>query len=284
MQKNLFSLIQQYEKQFTNAEKKVAVFIRAHAGEALNMTITELAENCEVGDTTVFRFCKTLKLNGYQDFKMLLAQTVAQDTSSAITLSDSIQVEDTLEEVVQKLCGDDVNALIQTRDSIAPEKIRRVIGLMEKARLIYFIGSGSSGMIAHMAQAKFARILPNTLFELDAHIQLMKVSILDERDMVIAFSYSGSTIDTLENMRRAKGRNVHTVCISHYPSSPITEYSDIMLLYQAREGPFQGGSFLTAIPQLYLVDVLYTEFFKANYNLCSEYKKLTSESISGKML
>ena len=59
--------------QFTKAEKKVADFILNNPKKVLFMSITELAEACGVGDTSVFRFCKTMDCKGYQEFKMLLS-------------------------------------------------------------------------------------------------------------------------------------------------------------------------------------------------------------------
>ena len=59
--------------QFTKAEKKVADYILASPKEVLFKSITELAEICGVGDTSVFRFCKTMNCKGYQEFKMMLS-------------------------------------------------------------------------------------------------------------------------------------------------------------------------------------------------------------------
>ena len=42
--------------QFTKAEKKVADYILSSPKKVLFMSITELAEACGVGDTSVFRF------------------------------------------------------------------------------------------------------------------------------------------------------------------------------------------------------------------------------------
>ncbi len=50
----------------TKAEKKVADYILENAQEVLFMSITDLAAACKVGETTVFRFCKSMKLQGYQ--------------------------------------------------------------------------------------------------------------------------------------------------------------------------------------------------------------------------
>ncbi|MEG0765987.1 MAG: MurR/RpiR family transcriptional regulator, partial [Pseudoflavonifractor sp.] len=45
--------------QFTRAEKKVADFVAGSPRDVLFMSITELADACGVGETSVFRFCRT---------------------------------------------------------------------------------------------------------------------------------------------------------------------------------------------------------------------------------
>ena len=56
--------------QFTRAEKKVADYVLDNQEKVLYMSITDLADACEVGDASVYRFCRTMKLQGYQEFKM----------------------------------------------------------------------------------------------------------------------------------------------------------------------------------------------------------------------
>ena len=70
---NLITQIHTAYIKMTKTEKKVADFVLSNPKEALNITITELAKLCEVGETSVFRFCKTLNLKGYQDFRLSLA-------------------------------------------------------------------------------------------------------------------------------------------------------------------------------------------------------------------
>lgn len=59
--------------QMTKAEKKVADYILRDPRGMLFLSITELAEACSVGETSVFRFCKTMGAKGYQEFKMMLS-------------------------------------------------------------------------------------------------------------------------------------------------------------------------------------------------------------------
>lgn len=72
--------------QFTKAEKKVADFILQNPREVLFMSITDLAEACQVGDTSVFRFCKSMELKGYQEFKMVLSLSLNETRRSTADL------------------------------------------------------------------------------------------------------------------------------------------------------------------------------------------------------
>ena len=46
--------------QFTRVEKKVADYIMEHPGEDICMGLSDLSEACGVGETSVFRFCRTM--------------------------------------------------------------------------------------------------------------------------------------------------------------------------------------------------------------------------------
>lgn len=281
---DIFAKIKACDKVFTKAERRVANFVMESPREALYMSITDLASRCGVGDTSVFRFCKTLKLDGYQDFKMTLAQSLSSSGANGMTLSDEINIGDSTDEVCRKLLNIDIAALNQTLDMINKDDIRRAVDMIKDARMIHFFGAGSSGIMALEALNKFARVLPNVTSVQDIHMQSMASALLGERDLAIAFSYSGSTKDIIEILKRAKENNAKTICITRYAESPLTAYADIVLVCGANEGPFQGGSLSAKVAQLYLLDILYTEFFKQNYAVCDYNKKRTTQSIASKLL
>lgn len=283
MTNDVFAKIRACGEAFTKAERRVANFILESPEEALYMSITDLAARCGVGDTSVFRFCKTLDFDGYQDFKMTLAQSLSS-SASGMTLADEINVSDSTEEVCRKLLNIDVAALNQTLGMIHPDDIRRAVDLIGRARMIHFFGVGSSCIMALEAYNKFSRILPNVASVQDSHMQSMASALLGERDLAVAFSYSGSTKDTIEVLKRAKENGAKTICVTRYAESPLTAYADVALVCGADEGPFQGGSLSARVAQLYLLDVLYTEFFKQNYAVCDTNKRLTTQSVASKLL
>lgn len=280
---DLYTLIQKYASCFTKSEKKVADFILQNARSVVYMSITDLARQCGVGDTTVFRFCKTLRLGGYQNFKMLLAQS-SVEPETVITLSDEVAVNDSTNEVFRKLLEAHTQALAQTYQLLHAAEIEQAIECFEKSRLIHFFGVGSSCVTALEAKNKFCRILPNVCFVEDGHMQVMTAALLSPQDLAVAFSYSGSSKDTIEVLRHAKQRGARTICVTHFAGSPITAYADLVLQCGGNEGPFQGGSLSAKIAQLYLIDILYTEFFRKHGALCDENKRLTTQAISERML
>lgn len=204
MTNDLFSLIREKLPSFTRAERKVASMVLQTPQLFVNMSITQTAMYCGVSDTSVFRFCRMLNLEGYQDFKMSLVQSLSNGGASLSTLSDQISVKDDTDEVCRKLLAANIEVLKQTYDQLDSEKIRRAVAMIESARMIHFYGMGSSGVIALEAKNRFARILPNLVFEADSHMQEMSSALLGPEDLAIAFSYSGSAKDTISILKRAK--------------------------------------------------------------------------------
>ena len=90
---NLMNKITLYYSQMTKAEKKVADFVLSSPQEALASTITDLSKHCGVGETSVFRFCRTLEIKGYQDFKLSLA--VSTSSNGVSTPKDTINISNT---------------------------------------------------------------------------------------------------------------------------------------------------------------------------------------------
>jgi DNA-binding MurR/RpiR family transcriptional regulator len=112
----------------------------------------------------------------------------------------------------------------------------------------------------------------------------MTASLMTDRDVAVIISYSGSTKDTIEVARAVKEAGAKTICITRFVKSPLTAYSDITLLCGANEGPLQGGSLSAKIAQLYLLDVLYFEYFKRTFDISVANKEKTAKAVVEKLL
>ena len=115
MQGDILANIRAAYNQFTKAEKKVADYILRCSKDVVFMSITDLAEACEVGDTSVFRFCKTMNMKGYQEFKMMLSLSLNDGEGSDMgRLGGNVNLEDSFAELSRKVLNINVNALTET--------------------------------------------------------------------------------------------------------------------------------------------------------------------------
>lgn len=271
---------------FTKAEKKVADYVLQNPKKVLFMSITDLAEACDVGDTSVFRFCKTMQLQGYQEFKMQLSLSISDDDDDdriASMLSGEITQEDSIEDVAKKVLQINQNALNETYDLLDYNALNLAVDYMISAKQIYFFGVGSSLMTAQDAVNKFTRITPKVHSVPDAHMQAMAASILSPDDLAFVISYSGATKDTIQVVRQAKQAGAKVVSITRFVKSPLTACSDVVILCGTNEGPLQGGSTSARISQMMLLDLIYMEYFKRTYETSSRNKKKTSGAVLEKL-
>lgn len=284
MKRDLITDIRSSYNQLTKAEKKVADYILAHPREVLFMSITDLAEACEVGDTSVFRFCKTMELKGYQEFKMVLSLSMNQGLGDMDQYTgNNISMDDSFAELAKKVLNTNINALTETYSLIKEEEVDRAINMLHEARAIYFFGVGASMLTAMKAMNKFLRIENKVFCIQDSHMQAMVASTMTNEDVAVLFSYSGATKDTIHVAQLAKKSGAKTICVTRFNKSPLSSYADITLLSGANEGPLQGGSTSAEISQLFLIDLLYTEYYRRYFEHCSVNNVKTSASVLDKL-
>lgn len=269
----------------TKAEKKVADYILEKASEVLYMSITDLADACKVGETTVFRFCKSLKLQGYQEFKIQLSLSIQDEdrNKGQEILTENVSMEDSFQVMSQKLLNSNVSVLMETQALLDYGKIEELTDKLIQARRIFFFGVGASQIMAMMSANKFLRIVNKVYCYTDSHMQTMVASTLTEEDVAIVISYSGSTKDSILIAKLAKAAGAYVADITRFAKSPLTNYADVVLLCGANEGPLQGGSTTAVMSQMYIIEVVYIEYYRKTYESSYEYNQKTAQSIIDKM-
>lgn len=255
---NLILKIQTRYNQLTKAEKKIADYVLKDKENIIYMSITELANACGVGETSVYRFCQTMKFRGYQEFKMELSLYLASSrTNDTEDESQDFGFE-------KERMDRQFEAIKETYQLLDLKAITRIVEMMEKANSIFFFGVGGSAQTAQDFWNKFLRITPKVRIIQDAHMQAMAASLLTEDDLVFLISYSGSTKDIVNIADIAKETHAKIVGITRYQKSPLTKYTDEILLCGSKESPLEGGSLTVKTSQIYLLDLLYTTYYQRN--------------------
>lgn len=277
MEQKFILQIQAAYNQFTKAEKKVADYVINNQEKVIFMSITDLADACHVGDTSVYRFCRTMNLQGYQEFKMKLS------LSHGAIKEKERREANKKEEMAELVMNMNISAIRETHTLLNRKEIQKVLDMFEKSSRVYFYGVGDSLLSAQAACYKFLRISSKVICITDSHMQAMAASTATDKDLFILISYSGATKDTIHVAKLAKKAGAKVACISHFQKSPLTAYSDAILLCGSEEAPLDGGSMAGKMGQLYLIDLLYQEYYGANHEPCAKNNQKTSAAVLNKL-
>ena len=283
MPQDVFQKISNGYYHLTAAEKKVADYVVLHPDDTQFMSISELAEACEVAEATVSRFCRRLRFSGYSSFKIALATSVNSKNEEPL-LTGQVLPEDSTEDMLQKIYASHVNSLDQTMRMLEPGAVRRAVDLLQRARTVRCMGQGGSMIMAMEAAHLFSTVTSKFFYLQDSHLQAITAALLGPEDVILFFSYSGSTRDILDTMSLARERGCKLVLITHFPKSPGAAAADVVLQCGASEGPLQLGSVVARMAQLYIIDVLYHEFCRRDPALIEERRARVARALARKHL
>lgn len=221
-------------------------------------SISELARTCGTSATSVVRFCRAIGLRGYPDLRLALAGAVARDDVTAVTTaSHDIGPDDDAATITKKIAYADARAVTDTANHLDIATLVQVTEALAKAGRIDIYGVGASGFVALDLQMKLQRIGRPAFAWPDPHMAISSAALRGGGDVAIGLSHTGTTVDTIDALREARGHGALAVAVTNFPWSPITEVADFVLLTAARETAFRSGAMTSRIAQLTVVDCLF---------------------------
>ena len=207
-------------------------------------------------------FCRKLKLAGFNDFKLELARAALPARAAFSEPGSEITEGDSAAAVMGKVLSAVQDALNNAYHMLSEQEIIRAADLLRRAGQVVCLGQGNHSVVALAAWAQFSTTSPKFKTIQDSHMQTVVLSTLAEGDAVLYFSYSGATHELLEAVEVIRNRGGKLILVTRYPNSPASAYADAVLLCGPNEQPFQFGSTSALIAQLYVVEVLLSEFVR----------------------
>ena len=256
------------------SEAKVADFVLAHTNDVINMRIVDLAAQCEVSDPPVIRFCRALGFDGFQSFKLQLAQQIGM---GSVYTQFAVDDSDTVNDLCNKVFDTTVGTLRTVRDELDPDILEQAINTISNARRVEFYGFGASGPVAADAQHKFFRLQLSTTALMDPHIQHMSAISLGEEDVVVAISQSGQTRALLQSVNLAKEAGATVIGLAPQ-NTPLSEICSIPIHVTMEEDMQAVTPISSRIAHLVVIDVLATGVARHRKPFLKEHLKRLQKS------
>ena len=251
---NLIHRIAENRTQLRKSELKVADTVLAHAKDVINMRIVDLANLSEVSEPTVIRFCRAIGFDGFQSFKLQLAQQLGL---GSVYTQFAVDDSDTVADLRNKVFDTTIGSLLTVRDELDPDILEQAINTIAKARRLEFYGFGASGSVASDAQHKFFRLQLSTTAYTDPHIQNMSAVSLDREDVVVAISQSGKTKALLESVQLAMDAGATVIGLAP-AGTPLNRRCSIPITVNMEEDQQASTPVSSRIAHLVVIDVLAT--------------------------
>lgn len=278
---DVFEMINQVFFDLTKAEKRIAGFVLENRREPQYMSISELAEACQVAEATLTRFCRKLGLKGFNAFKLALAKAESQRLTGA---SKAEGAKDDLISLMTEIANQNCEAVHQTLSECDPRMVKTASELIYGARRVFCMGQGGSSILAHEAYSLFLTVTPKFSVVADAHLQSMTAALLDEKDLILYFSYSGATRDLMDLLALTEKTGTPIVLVSRFPMSPGARKATVVLKCGSNETPLRSGSVPARMAQLYIIDLLYQIYLEKDRENNHRALEESIDALSSKLL
>ena len=272
---NLIKAISESLGSLRKSERKVADFVLADPAVILNMRIIDLANQSQVSEPTVLRFCRALGYDGFQSFKLQLARYLG---SSGIYSQFSVSDADSITDVSKKVFDSTIGSLIAVREELDITALESAIEALAIAERVEFYGFGASGSVAIDAQHKFFRLQVSAAAYTDPHIQHMSAISLKSGDVVVAISQSGRSTALIQSLKLA--REAGATVIGLVPDkTPVADLCAIPIHINVEENQHVFSPVSSRIAHLVVIDVLAMGVAQQRGSLLQDHLKRLNKSL-----
>lgn len=238
----------------SKSELKVADVVLADPNTTIRSSIASLARSAEVSEPTVNRFCRSLDCTGFPDFKLKVAQGLANGTPY---VSNNVEADDSVADYSTKIFDMTLASLDDTRSRLDHQIIGRAVDALAQAKKIEFYGLGASASVAIDAQHKFFRLNTPVVAYTDIMMQRMSAAATSRGDVIVAISYTGRTIATIEAAKLAREAGATVIGITA-ANSPLAEHCNINIAVDTIEDTDVYTPTISRLVHLTIIDVLAT--------------------------
>jgi len=239
----------------SKSARKLAAYVLSDPEAVLGMSAATVAAQVGVSEPTVGRFCKSMDLKGFPDFKLQLAAELARQQPR---VAQDIEADDSVSRVIAKIFDGTRASLDAAQTSLDYHGVEQAAAALDQAHRIVLFGLGASAPVANDTEHKLLRFSTPVVAVTDAINQRMVSASLSPRDCVICISYTGRTILMEQAACLARDNGAVVIGITT-PLSPLANQCDLVLGVESGEDTELYTPMTSRLTQLVVIDVLITQ-------------------------
>lgn len=227
--KELLQKIQMAYNNLSATQKSVASYILENYKEIPFLSVTSLAREIGVSETTIIKFCMQMGFDGYGSFKKILSEYVQSEMTSYKKLE--LQAEEIKNDsnTLDRVCACEAANITQTLNNpLNRANFEPFLDLIQKAETVYILGFRSSAILAEYAALYLSQQNINAIAVtpgLGAYADtLCKIK---QTDLLVAINFSRYSKEVVKAVEIAAKKSVPCVLITDSPANPIYPKVDL---------------------------------------------------------
>ncbi len=224
-----------------------------------------MALNTHIGQSTIIRFSQKL---GYNSFRELLADLSAIPRQDLVR--EEIQVNESMNDTNRKIIAQYHDIVEVTFENNKEETIQQACEMLTSAKKIILFGIGSSNLFCEYLANQLVKMgllcvtsqTPHTIY-----------SLIDQskKDTVLfLISESGETREVIKAASIAKEHDMPIIAMTRMAKNTLHSFADLILKTVSFETETRLNVTTMRCSQLYLIDALYLNIMKSNFNKFSK--------------
>lgn len=252
---NAYLIIRDRYENFSKAYKKISDYILSNPQDLIKSTALDISKRCGVSSASIVRFAKYIGFNGLDELKISIASKNYNDNKNYI--NPIISSNDNIQELCDKLM-----VLIESSNEdffyqLDKKLLKKSFDIIRKAKSIYILGIGASSLPAYDLFHKLKRVNFNAFFFEDAHLNAEAFNYIGDKDVVIAFSYSGRTKEIIYPVKIAISKKTPVIAITRKKKNPLSSMANIPITVPNNEELTRIGAITSKYSSLIVSDLLY---------------------------
>ncbi|HBI10901.1 MAG TPA: MurR/RpiR family transcriptional regulator [Franconibacter pulveris] len=255
---NCLICIRQRYPGLAQSDRRLADFLLAQPDRARHLSSQQLAAEAGVSQSSVVKFAQKLGYKGFPAMKLAISEALATSPNPhSIPVHNEILGDDPLRLVGEKLIKDNVAAMHASLDINTEEKLLASVTLLRDARRVLLTGIGASGLVAKNFSWKLMKIGLNAAAEQDMHALLASVQALEEGDLLVAISYSGTRREINLAADEALRVGAKVLAITGFSPNALQQRATYCLYTIAEEQATRSAAISSTSAQMMLADLLF---------------------------
>jgi DNA-binding MurR/RpiR family transcriptional regulator len=272
---DLLRQIQKVSKTLPHAQRLVSEYVLINYSEIPFLTITNMAQEIGVSDTTIIKFCSILGYDSFSGFKKKFVQHVKTELAIYNNFESRIgnmNDKDTLDQILE---NDNLNIKTTLTRLINKQNLEPFLDMLDSASNIYICGMRSSSILmdflTQSLRVQGYSVIP---FISNGHF-IDQLCQAKPTDLFISFAFSRYTAKSVKALEFISKKKIPCVAFTDSTLSPTYGLADLSFICETQSFSYQASY----VGVLSLLNAIITKTSLRNKNKASQSLKELEDAL-----